>query len=57
MDKLKPCPFCGAYPKLTHWTYPRGKAAWEIQCLGCEFSMERDYKRELFRAWNKRAGR
>lgn len=54
-NRVKPCPFCGGWPTLTHWTTPRTRVRWSLGCDACAFIMERPVKRDLFRTWNLRA--
>jgi hypothetical protein len=63
MDKLKPCPFCGSYPKVKHIgnDYTK-KRSIEISCPKCRIKRTDNAFRFSFawleyaavRNWNKR---
>jgi len=62
MDKLKPCPFCGAVMGCSEFIYPTGYKVWKLSgyhTYDCVFKVnfyrpENPNKRTLVSAWNRR---
>lgn len=65
MSELKPCPFCGATPKIQQdFRYPRPscqkRIAWEVVCPNYKCiigNVDNNYylsKAEAIEAWNRR---
>ena len=57
MEELKPCPFCGAIPKVNHLDYPFIEI-WFVKCENCsaEINNPRSTEQEALKDWNRRFG-
>lgn len=55
MEKLKPCPFCGAEPMMQHIAYPNTEF-WFVKCVNCsaEINNPSHSEEDAVLSWNKR---
>lgn len=51
----KPCPFCGAIPRIYSFDHGDGVPAWNIECRNCALDMGHfESIDELMEHWNRR---